>query len=427
MFDFSLTPELEALRQRVAAFIREEVIPEERHVSEHDGLPVERLRALRAKAREAGVYAPHMPKEWGGLGLNMREMCVVFEEAGRSLIGPLALNCSAPDEGNMHLLEVVANEEQKEQYLRPLVEGRVRSCFAMTEPPPGAGADPAMLQTSAERRGDTWVINGDKWYISGADGADFAICMALTPEVNVTSDSFTTERGEPRRRARATMFLVDAGNPGMRVVRQIPSLDAGFPGGHCEVAFRDCVVRDDAVLGKAGEGFAYAQVRLAPARLTHCMRWLGVAQRALEVAARYANERTSFGKPLGEHQMVQAMLADSAMEIHAARLMNWHAAWVLDNGGQGRHETSMAKTYVAETVNRVVDRALQICGSHGVSMDLPLAAFYRNARPFRIYDGPSEVHRMVIARNVLKVARAAAEGASPATSSGDGAAEGGEA
>lgn len=397
MFDFSIPPDLEALRRRVAMFIRDEVIPEERHVHEHGGLPTERLNALRDKARAAGIYAPHMPKEWGGLGLDMREMCVIFEEAGRSLIGPLALNCSAPDEGNMHLLEVVANGEQKEKYLRPLVEGSIRSCFAMTEPPPGAGADPAMLRTSAERRGDAWVINGDKWYISGADGAAFAICMALTPEQSSSGAS---------GRARATMFLVDADNPGMQVVRQIPSLDTGFPGGHCEVAVRDCVVSADAVLGTVGEGFRYAQVRLAPARLTHCMRWLGVAQRALEVAAQYANERTGFGKSLGEHQMVQALLADSAMEIHAARLMNWHAAWVLDIGGQARHETSMAKTFVAETVNRVVDRALQICGSHGVSADLPLAAFYRNARPFRIYDGPSEVHRMVIARNVLKAARA---------------------
>lgn len=400
MFDFSLSPELETLRRRVATFIRDEVIPEERNVSDHDGLPAERLQALRTKAREAGIYAPHMPKEWGGLELDMREMCVVFEEAGRSLIGPLALNCSAPDEGNMHLLEVVASEEQKEKYLRPLVDGAIRSCFAMTEPPPGAGADPAMLRTSARRDGDTWVIDGDKWYISGADGADFAICMARTPEAGDAVEG----------RALATMFLVDADNPGMRVVRQIPSLDAGFAGGHCEMEFRDCVVRADAVLGEAGKGFAYAQVRLAPARLTHCMRWLGVAQRAQEVAATYANERTSFGKRLGEHQMVQAMLADSAMEIHAARLMIWHAAWVLDTGGQARHETSMAKTYVAETVNRVVDRALQICGSHGVSTDLPLATFYRNARPFRIYDGPSEVHRMVIARNVLRSARAAAGG-----------------
>lgn len=392
MIDFTLPGELVALRKKVADFIRDEVIPEEPFVDEHDGLPAERLRALRAKAREAGIYAPHVAREWGGLGLDMREMSIVFEVAGRSLLGPLALNCSAPDEGNMHLLELVATEEQKEAYLRPLVEGSIASCFSMTEPPPGAGADPNMLRTRAERQGDKWVINGDKWYITGAAGAAFTICMAVTADAD-----------QPKRPS-ATMFLVAMDNPGVRIVRQIPSLDAGFPGGHCEIEYRDCVVGNDDVLGKIGEGFAYAQLRLAPARLTHCMRWLGVAQRALEIAGQYANERESFGTTLGAHQMVQAMLADSAIEIHAARLMIWHAAWTLDNGGQGRHETSMAKVYVSETVNRVIDRALQICGSHGVSADLPLALFYRNARPFRIYDGPSEVHRMVIARNVLRVA-----------------------
>jgi acyl-CoA dehydrogenase len=326
----------------------------------------------------------------------MREMSVVFEEAGRSMIGPLALNCAAPDEGNMHLLALVASPAQQERYLRPLVDGRVRSCFAMTEPPPGAGADPNLLRTRATTPdgGETWHITGEKWYITGADGAAFAICMALT-----------SEPGEGR--PRATMFLVDAENPGYHVVRQVPSLDAGAPGGHCEVAFRDCVVGRDAVLGEVGEGFAYAQLRLAPARLTHCMRWLGVAQRAQEIAARYANERESFGKPLGGHQMVQAMLADSALDLHASRLMIQQAAWVLDMGEQGRHETSMAKVFVSEATNRVVDRALQICGSHGISEDLPLAMFYRNLRAFRIYDGPSEVHRMVIARTVLKAARAA--------------------
>jgi acyl-CoA dehydrogenase len=392
MIDFTLPVELVALRKKVADFIRDEVIPEERYVDDHNGLPAERLRALREKARELGVYAPHVATEWGGLGLDMRAMSVVFEEAGRSMLGPLALNCSAPDEGNMHLLELVATEAQKERYLRPLVEGTITSCFSMTEPPPGAGADPNMLRTRAERRGDEWVINGDKWYITGADGAAFTICMAVTSDAD--------QPGRPS----ATMFLVEMDNPGVRIVRQIPSLDAGFRGGHCEIEYRDCVVGEDAVLGKVGEGFAYAQLRLAPARLTHCMRWLGVAQRALESAAHYANERESFGATLGAHQMVQAMLADSAIEIHASRLMIWHAAWALDNGEQSRHETSMAKVYVSETVNRVIDRALQICGSHGVSQDLPLAMFYRNARPFRIYDGPSEVHRVVIARNVLRVA-----------------------
>nr|MBF6592606.1 acyl-CoA dehydrogenase family protein [Ktedonobacterales bacterium] len=219
VFDFALSPELAALKERTAAFIREEVIPREPLVDEHDGLPTDQLEALRQKARAAGLYAPHLAREWGGLGLNMREMSVIFEEAGRSMLGPLALNCSAPDEGNMHLLERVASPAQKERYLRPLVEGRTRSCFAMTEPPPGAGADPALLRTRAQRRGDSWVLDGDKWYISGADGAAFTICVALTSAPDAP-------------RPRATMFLIDAGTPGYRVVRQIPSLDAGFAGGH---------------------------------------------------------------------------------------------------------------------------------------------------------------------------------------------------
>jgi acyl-CoA dehydrogenase len=396
MFDFSLSPELTALRERAAAFIRDEVIPAERYFDELTGLSSPRLDALREKARAAGLFAPHVEKEWGGLGLNMCEMSIIFEEAGRSLIGPLALNCSAPDEGNMHLLEVVATAEQKERYLRPLVAGRIRSCFAMTEPPPGAGSDPSALRTFARRTDNGWLINGDKWYISGADGAAFAICMARTEEG--AEDTASAQK----QRIQATMFLVDADNPGFRVLRHIPSLDGNFVGGHCEVQFVDCFVPDEAVLGQAGKGFQYAQVRLAPARLTHCMRWLGVAQRSLEIASAYASTRESFSQTLGSHQMVGAMLADSAMEIHAARLMIWHAAWVLDNGGQGRDETSLTKVYVAETVNRVVDRALQVCGSHGISEDLPLALFFRSARAFRIYDGPSEVHRMVIARHTLK-------------------------
>jgi acyl-CoA dehydrogenase len=404
MFDFSLSPELTALRERTAAFIRDVVLPAEKDFPVHETPTAEqiaatkrRLEELRAQARSAGLFAPHVAKEWGGLGLNMCEMSVVFEEAGRSMLGPLVLNCSAPDEGNMHLLELVATEQQKERYLRPLVEGQTHSCFAMTEPAPGAGSDPSMLRTSARRARGGWVINGHKWFISGADGAAFAICMARNED-----ESGSDKSGQSSRRPQATMFLVDADNPGFRVVRRVPSMDVFYLGGHCEVLFEDCFVPDEAILGEVGKGFQYAQLRLAPARLTHCMRWLGIAQRSLEIATQYANKRKGFGQPLGQHQMVGAMLADSAMEIHAARLMIWHAAWVLDNGGQGRTETSMTKTYVAETVNRVVDRAVQICGASGISDDLPLSQFYRSVRAFRIYDGPSEVHRMVIARHVLK-------------------------
>jgi len=387
--DFSLSADLVDVRDRVTAFIHDEVIPLETSVRSQEELPAETLAGLRAKARAAGIFAPHVPAEWGGMGLDMHGMSVVFEAAGHSLLGPLALNCAAPDEGNMHLLHLVATPEQKERYLRPLAAGTIRSCFAMTEPAPGAGSDPALLTTHAERRGDRWVINGHKWFISGADGAAFAICMARTGE-----------RVEGRQGA--TMFLVDAGAPGFRVVRRIGGLDHLAPGGHCEVLFEDCAVGDDAVLGAVGEGFRYAQVRLAPARLTHCMRWLGVAQRAIDIATAYVARRQAFGRPLAEYQAMQWMIADSAIEIHAARLMIWHAAWVLDQGGQARQETSMAKTFVSETVNRVVDRAVQMCGSLGVSDHLPLADFYREVRAFRIYDGPSEVHRMAIAQRILR-------------------------
>jgi acyl-CoA dehydrogenase len=388
-FEFTVPPRVARIRDAIAAFVREELIPREGVLFEPAGVPWELILELRAKARRTGIFGPHLPEEWGGLGLDMRGVAVVFEEAGTSLLGPFAINGAAPDEGNMHLLEVVATREQKQKYLARLARGETRSCFAMTEPAPGAGSDPRMLRTRARRDGDGWVIDGHKWYITGADGAAFAIVMARTSD-------------DPDGRRGATMFLVDAETPGYTVVRHIGSLDKTFPGGHCEVRFERCRVGPEAVLGEVDEGFTYAQVRLAPARLTHCMRWLGIARRSLEIAGRRALERHSEGKPLGEHQMVQAMLADSAIDVHAARLMIWHAAWVLDRGGHARPETSMAKVFVAEAVERVVDRALQICGALGVSEDLPLSLFYREVRPFRIYDGASEVHRVAIARRYLR-------------------------
>ena len=388
--DFSIPDDLHALGERTTTFIRDEVIPVEDHVYGDPARLDDVLGALRTKAQAAGLFAPHVSAEYGGLGLDMRGQSVVFEQAGRSLLGPLALNCAAPDEGNMHMLEKIASAEQKDRYLRPLVAGQIRSCFAMTEPPPGAGSDPSLLTTRAMRRADgRWEINGTKWFTSGANGAAFAICMALTDE---------TVQG----RQGATMFLIDADNPGFKVIREIDCMDDVFPGGHCEVAFENCVVEESAVLGAVGEGFRYAQVRLAPARLTHCMRWLGVAQRAIDIATERAVERRAFGKTLSEHQGIQWMIADSAIDLHAARLMIWHAAWILDTGGQARQETSMAKVFVSEAVNRVVDRAVQMCGGLGVSNDLPLARFYRSARAFRIYDGPTEVHKMTIARQIIK-------------------------
>ncbi len=395
MIEFEVPQEVVELRDRTRAFVDRELVPLEAAVGM--GPPDPQLVAeLRAKARAAGVYGPHLPRQYGGLEMDWRSVAVLFEAAGRSLLGPLAINGAAPDEGNMHLLHEVATAGQQERYLRPLAEGTIRSCFAMTEPPPGAGSDPSMLRTRASRTAHGWVIQGEKWFISGADGAAFAICMART------SDDPTGWRG-------ATMFLVDATNPGMRVKHTIDTLDHATPGGHCAVVFDSCEVGDDAVLGEVDEGFRYAQLRLAPARLTHCMRWLGVATRALEIAIGYAAERSSFGRQLSEQQGVAFQLADAEIELHAARLMIWHTAWLLDHGQNARHESSMAKTFVAEAVFRTVDRALQVCGSLGVSNHIPLATFLRESRPFRIYDGPSEVHRMAIAARLFRRFRASGD------------------
>jgi len=386
--DFELPSELIELRDRVSAFVRDEVIPLEDHFSPRD------LNALRQKAREAGVYGPQLPREWGGLGLGTVGMCVLFEQADRSLLGPLALHCAAPDEGNMHLLSVYANAQQRQEYLRPLVEGKIRSCFAMSEPAPGAGADPTMLKTQAVRVDGGWEITGRKWFATGAEGSTFAIVMAIT------DPSVPAHRG-------VTMFLVPTDTPGFRVVRSVAVMGGhGSVGGHGEIDLDHVRVPDSAIFGNVGDGFKMSQVRLTPARLTHCMRWLGVAQRSLEIAIDRAKEREAFGKKLAEHQAVQWMIADSEIDIHASRMMVMHAAWKHERGEDIRHESSICKVFVAEAVNRVIDRAVQICGALGVSGDTPLEHFYREARAFRIYDGPSEVHRMVIARNLLRPRKA---------------------
>ncbi len=380
--DFELSPELVQLRDRVAAFIRDEVIPAENGAGD--------IQVLRDKARQAGIYGPQLPAEYGGLGLGTVAMCVLFEQAGRSLLGPLALHCAAPDEGNMHLLSLYATPEQRERYLRPLVEGKIRSCFAMTEPPPGAGSDPTMLLTRATRVDGGWEINGRKWFATGAEGSAFAIAMVIS------DPSVPAHKG-------VSMFLVPTDAPGFRLIRSVPTMGGhGGPGGHGEIDFDHLRVPDSAILGKLGDGFKMAQVRLTPARLTHCMRWMGVAQRSLDIAMAYAREREAFGKKLAQHQSIQWMIADSEIELHASRLMVMQAAWKHERGDDIRHESSICKVFVAEAVNRIIDRAVQICGALGVSTDTPLEHFYREARAFRIYDGPSEVHRMVIARNVLR-------------------------
>ncbi len=383
--DFAIDPELEALRTRIRAFIADEVIPLESDPRRTPHGPTEALRGeLIAKARAAGLLAPHVAREYGGLALSHIGRAIAFEEAGYSLLGPVALNVFAPDEGNMHLLEAVATPAQKERWLRPLAAGVIRSCFCMTEPAPGAGSDPSMLATTATREGDHYAISGTKWLITGADGAAFAIIMAKLDD------------------AGATMFVADMNAPGITVERSMASLDSCFPGGHGVVRFDDLRVPADAVLGEPGKGFQYAQVRLSPARLTHCMRWLGAVRRAHDVAVDYARTREAFGRRIGDHEGVGFMLADNEMDMHVARLAIWHCAWVLDRGELALHESSRAKVIVSEATWRVVDRCVQILGGRGVTGESVVARIFADLRAFRIYDGPSEVHRFSIARRILK-------------------------
>jgi acyl-CoA dehydrogenase len=392
--DFSLSDELLELKERTEQFVWERVLPFEGDPRQTPHGPTEELRhELVALGRQVGLLSPHVGREWGGLGLDHRAKAVVFEAAGYSPLGPVALNCFAPDEGNMHLLEQVAEPRQKEEWLRPLAAGEIRSCFMMTEPAPGAGADPSMLLTTARRDGDEFVITGRKWLITGAVGAGLGIVMARN-------------ESDASGAAGATMFLTPMNAPGIHIERVLNTLDQYMTGGHAVVRLDGLRVHESQVLGRVGAGFRYAQVRLAPARLTHCMRWLGAARRAHDIAADYARRRTAFGKPIGEHEGVGFMLADNEMDIHQSRLVIWHTAWVLDRGERGRHESSMAKVICSEAIWRVVDRSMQILGGLGITDDTIVARLFREVRPFRIYDGPSEVHRWSIAQRLLRAGSA---------------------
>ncbi len=381
--DFALTPELEALRERVRTFIAEQVSPLENDPRQDSHGPHKELRdELIARARAAGLLTPHASREMGGLGLSHIEKAVVFEEAGYSWLGPTALNIHAPDEGNIHLMEEVATHEQKERWLRPQVEGKIRSCFCMTEPAPGAGADPSMLKTKAVRDGDDYVINGLKWLITGAEGSSYAIIMA------------SMEDGT------ATMFLSDMDREGIEIVRNLDAMDRCFSGGHGVVRFTNVRIPAADVLGEIGKGFRYAQVRLAPARLTHCMRWLGQARRAHEIALDYVRRREAFGKPLVEHEGVGFQIADNDMDLMTARLHIWHTAWLLDQGQRGAFESSRAKVVCSEAEWRVVDRCVQIMGGMGVTNETAVMRIFTDMRAFRVYDGPSEVHRWSMAKKI---------------------------
>lgn len=380
----TLSNELLELQQKVREFIQQEVIPLENDPRQDSHGPSEALRSeLVSRARRWGLLTPHASQEMGGLGWSHLQKAVAFEEAGYSALGPIALNIHAPDEGNIHLLDAVANNAQKERWLRKLVSGEIRSCFAMTEPAPGAGSDPSMLQTTAIEDGDDYIINGRKWLITGADGASVAIIMAKMEDGS------------------ASMFLTDTHVEGFILEKNMNAMDSCFSGGHGILRFENLRIPKENVLGEIGKGFKYAQVRLAPARLTHCMRWLGQARRAHDIATQYARERQSFGKRLGDHQGVGFMLADNEIDILTTRLAVHYCAQVLDLGEKGNYESSLVKVISSEGIWRVVDRSVQILGGQAMTDESVVCKIFKDARGFRVYDGANEVHRMSIAKKLL--------------------------
>jgi len=381
------------IARRVEAFVRETVIPYEKDDRRDAHGPLDVLvQEMRAKAREAGVLTPHIRAD--GSHISHRATAIVLRASGLSPLGPLACNTNAPDEGNMFLLGKAASQEQKRRFLDPMIAGDGRSCFLMTElaSDGGAGSDPSMMQTRAERQGDEWVVNGRKAFATGFEGAKFAILMVKT------------QRDDGG--AAATMFLVPLPHPALITERLIGTIDSSMPGGHAVVKVNDLRLSDDAILGAPHEGFAYAQVRLAPARLTHCMRWLGAAIRANEIATDYAVRRQAFGKPLIDHEGVGFMLADNLIDLKQCELMIDWCADALDAGGMAITESSMAKVAVSETLFRVADRCVQVMGGTGVSHDTIVEQVFREIRAFRIYDGPTQVHKWSLAKKIKREAAA---------------------
>ncbi len=387
--DFTLPPALEDYRRRIRDFVETKILPVEADRSQwdaHENIADGPLAALRAKAKAAGLWALQLPQEAGGQGLPFTGLAACYEEMNRSIFGPVCFNAAAPDDGNMRLLNQVGTAAQKRRWLDPIVEGRVRSAFAMTEPHPGGGSDPSMMRTRAERRDGRWVIHGHKWFITGAGVAQHFILLARTSD-------------DPRKGL--TAFLFDRDQPGWRIERRIPIMGPEEHGGHCELIFDGLEVADENVLMNVGDGLKATQIRLGPARLTHCMRWTGLAKRCLEIAGAYVKERHSFGMPLAEHEGVQWMLGEAAMQIEISRLLTMRAAAALDGGHFARKEVSMAKVQVADTLSRTVDTAIQLCGARGYSRDTVLEWIYRYARQSRLVDGASEVHKMVLSRSYL--------------------------
>ena len=384
--DFSITAELAADAKRVEAFVADEIIPleaDQAHYDVYGNIDMAVLQSLRTKVKAVGLWAPQIPHAQGGMGYGPTGMAVLYEAMNQSIFGPVAFNCAAPDDGNMYILNKVASQEQKARWLQPIIDGDVRSSFAMTEPAPGGGSDPGMIQTTAIRKNGRWEINGRKWYITGAGEAGHFILIAKT-----CSDA----------RNGLTAFLFHRDDPGWRIERRIGIMGPEEHGGHCELIFDGLTLDDDRVLMGEGQGLKVTQIRLGLARLTHCMRWLGLARRAVAIAADYAANRQGFGIKLADRESIQIKLGQAAMDIEIGRVMVMRAAWRIEQGSKARQDISIAKIHVSQLLNRVTSDAIQICGARGYSKDTVLEWIYRYGRQALLVDGATEVHQMVINR-----------------------------
>lgn len=391
--DFTIPPHIETLRRQIADFVAAEIIPLESDPSardEHENIAPAVLERLRAKARAQGLWCLQLSQDFGGRGVGRVGMAVCYEEMNRSIFGPVVFNSSAPDDGNMMVLEALGTPEQKQRWLRPIADGQVRSAFVMTEPAPGGGSDPGMMLTRAVRDGADYVVHGHKWFITGAEGAAHFILVARTSD--------DARRGH-------TCFLFHRDDPGWEIVRRIPIMGPEEHGGHCELRFDGLRVPAENVLLAEGRGMKVVQTRLGVARLTHCMRWLGLARRCVEIATQYAAHREGFGTRLADRESVQIMLGTLCADIEIGRLLVMKAAWELDRGGFAQKEVSMAKVHVANVLHRAADTAIQINGARGYSRDTVLEWIYRYARQARLVDGADEVHRMVLSRALVREGR----------------------
>lgn len=392
--DFTISPRIEDFRARIACFVADEIMPLESdraNYDPHENIRLDVLADLRAKAKAEGLWCLQQKEETGGQNLGLMGMAVCYEEMNRSIFGPVVFNAAAPDDGNMQVLEKVGTDAQKAKWLQPIVNGDVRSAFVMTEPAPGSGSDPAgMMLTTAKRLGDTYVVRGRKWFITGAEDSDHFILIARTSD-------------DPRKGLSA--FLHHRDTPGFRIERRIPIMGPEEHGGHCEVVYEDMQIPAENLLMSEGDGLKLTQIRLGPARLTHCMRWLGLSKRCVEIAGDYAQNRFAFGERLAQRASIQMMLGDLAMQIEIGRMLVMKAAWELQRGGFARKEISMAKVHVANLLHKAADTAIQINGARGYSKDTPLEWIYRYARQARLVDGADEVHKMVLHRNVEKEGR----------------------